>query len=205
MSDRPTLTMLSRAAAGGEDRLARRRPGSPLGQNPASHPDAPSTRPRASYEYIRSQALPTERDDVCLRTAGPACERDCGGRGPYCLVPGLPARIRAFGRWSTIWWPGPRTCCVPPRRCSRGLRSALPRRRNNPMGPPTRSGPSRNGSRSHPGSNASCSRPTRKRPGQHAGAPRARRELPSAYSCRRGRTAFARRRIVDRRRKIVAG
>src|SRR5258708_38221121 len=38
--------------------------------------------------------MPKERNDVRLRAAGPACERDCRGRSPHRLVPGLLAGTR---------------------------------------------------------------------------------------------------------------
>ena len=73
------------------------------------------------------------------------------------------ASWRASARWSIGSSPGPPMCCVRRRRCRRVLRFASPRRPASHRCCRRRgSGPSRNGNRSRPGSNASCSRPTRK-------------------------------------------
>ena len=59
--------------------------------------------------------------------------------------------------------PGRPICCVPLHHCKRALRFVLPRRPGrNQCSPLRRGGPSRNGNRSRPGLNASCSRPTRR-------------------------------------------
>src|SRR5437868_6464222 len=51
--------------------------------------------PRASpnEREPKPELLRKIRADVRLRLDGPSCERGCRGRGPYCGVPGLPARI----------------------------------------------------------------------------------------------------------------
>jgi hypothetical protein len=82
------------------------------------------------------------------------------GRSPYRLVPGLPARVGWPARWST----GSSLahgCDV--RRHRWEERLARHRRRGwEPGCCRPGSGPNRNGNRSRQGSNASCSRPTRK-------------------------------------------
>ena len=72
------------------------------------------------------------------------------------------ASWRAFAQWSIGSSPGPPMCCVRRHRCRRALRFASPRRPGSGrccrrLG----GGPSRNGNRLRPGSNASCSQPTR--------------------------------------------
>ena len=110
------------------------------------------------------EPLRAERGDVRLRRSGAGGERGCRGRSPYRLVPGLPARVGEPP-------PGGRSVRLLAHRCAasddiaagRVLRFASPRRPGNSRCCRRRgSGPSRNGNRSRPGSNASCSRPTRK-------------------------------------------
>src|SRR5215831_14661998 len=73
------------------------------------------------------------------------------------------ASWRASARWSIGSSPGRPICCVPLHHCKRALRFVLPRRPGrNQCCPLRRGGPSRNGNRSRPGLNASCSRPTRR-------------------------------------------
>ena len=117
------------------------------------------------------------------------------------------ASWRACARWSIGSSPGPPTCCVRRHRCRARLALRIAEETGKQAGAAAGAAVVRAGMGT--GRAGDRMQAARDRcgtaPGQHAGTPRARRELPGAYPCGRGRAASPRRRAVDRRPQARPG